>query len=175
MLLGLSLGYASIIYVKSISRRQSPQLICGYSEKQIVLNKLYSEQTTHTLTNNEYKRLIETELNLILYSYEVKEMEGRNGECNLYFRTIRINPSRKGVYYARTFTHEAMHLKHYTVKELFVCYETFKFLYESNNKYLHNAGVIYAIDNLIHNVAEDYNITNQIMYYFLIEKGENNV
>jgi hypothetical protein len=102
-------------------------------------------------------------------------MEDRNGECNLYFRIIRINPSRKGAYYARTFTHEAMHLKHCTEKELFVCYETFKFLYENENKYLRSAGVQYAIDNLKHNVAEEYNITSQIMYYFLVEKGANNV
>ena len=175
MLLILLCGYASVIYVNSVRTQSIPHLISGHSEKQTVLNDLYLEKTTHTLSNKEYKHLIETELNLKLYSYQVKELPNDNGKCNLYFRIIRINTGLSGVHYARTFTHEAMHLKHCTENELFVCYETFKFLYKSDNKYLHNAGVIYAIDNLTHNVAEEYNITNQIMYYFLIEKGANNV
>lgn len=175
MVLALFLGYAATIYVTSIRTLSVPQLICGRAEKQIVLQQLHKEKTTHILTNNEYKHLIETGLDLNGYLYDVKKLSGRNGECNLYYRTIRIDPSLRGVYYARTFTHEAMRLKHYTEKEIFVCFQTFKFLYENENKYLRSAGVQYAIDNLERNVAEDYNITSQIMYYFLIEKGANNV
>lgn len=169
MFLTLFLGYVAKITVKSERSRPVPQLICGYADKHKVLDMLYQQRTNDVLTNNEYKYLIESELSLFPYKFYVKELSERNGECNLYFRTIKISPQRKGVYFARTFTHEAMHLKHITGDELFVCFETFKYLYENENKYLHNTGVIYAIDVIEHNVAENYNITNQIMYYFLIE------
>ena len=169
IILTLLLGYGAIITVKSEISYPIPQLLCGHNVKRNVISQLYSEKTDDILSNNEYKQLIESELSIAPYKFYIKELSNINGDCNLYFRTITIESSRKGVFFARTFTHEALHLKYLTGDEIYVCYETFKYLYENENKYLHNAGVYYAIDILEHNVAEEYNITNQIMYYFLME------
>lgn len=171
------------LYIHFYSKRPIKLDVCEYTneQKQDVIDLLLTEKTSTKFiekTNKYWRNLLEDELNFHIYFHYYDELtDSTVGLSNKYFRTIIMDISRTNTGYIRTFTHEVMHIKLCSSNEKYVCYETFKFLYENENTMLKRTAIVYAIDQLTGawDNSPNYDIKSQIMYYFLKEQGELNV
>ena len=97
-------------------------------------------------------------------------MGDKGGTCSFLIGLIRIDDSLNVSDYTKALVHERLHLYYYTGCERFIQYQTFRFLYESENLFFHKVGVEIAIQILENKYPEHYNCTGQIIEYF-IERG----
>ena len=169
----LTLAYYGILYMINI--RAIDFKVCGYStyDREWVYQLLTSEydQLEHyVLTKEQYRELLEDELNFHVYTYKEEPLEYPTvGRSDPFLRIIRITTDYDGQEYAKTLTHEIMHIKKQSFNEQYICFETFKFLYEHENPYLRASGVLYGISQLSCTYSNKYDIEPLIMYYFLNE------
>lgn len=116
------------------------------------------------MSNEYYKELIEKDLGLRFYIYlQRDDMAHYNAGTYLVIRTIVIDNNNVGYAYCWNFAHEAMHLKHFILQEDFVCFETFKYLYEHEE--LHNVGVTLGLNILRGYYNGSYDVSDYIIDY----------
>lgn len=153
------------IYYREIDM---PVVIYTPNEYNKVLADLWSEYIPLNTqrTNQEYKELIEEELDLNFYIYCEKDLKWNDGLELKPIRTIIIDNDLSGYEYCLNFIHEAMHFKRLSANETYIHFETFKYLYENEDIELHNFGVRFAIKQLRGDYKEDYNCHDQIIGYF---------
>lgn len=158
------------IIVGIIFMRKIQMPIEMYSQLDYVnaFNKLQSDYDNYALpkSNSEYKDIIEEELRLKFYIYTEKEMKSKNaGATLIIIRTMILDSTLSGYEYCLVFTHEAMHFKRFSGNETYVCFETFKYLYENEDEDIHNIGVWYGLKQLIGKYSGEYNCHNYIINY----------
>lgn len=145
----------------------TPLYFYSSNDWHIAYNKLEQEYESSTAkSNSEYKELIEQQADFKFYFYKEKEIKGKY--CGFAYPTIRlivIDERLSGYKYALNFAHEVMHLKRFAGDERYICFETFKFLYESEG--LHNVGVYYAQRQLGGGWSGEYQIEDLIIKYLL--------
>ena len=169
----LILTYFGTLYMVNI--RAIDFNVCEYStyDRELAYQKLKSEyeQLEHyVLTKEQYRELLEDELNFHLYTYKEELLEFPTvGRADPFLRIIKITTDYVGQHYAKTLTHEIMHIKKQSFNEQYICFETFKFLYEHDNPYLRASGVLYGKNQLEYQYTNEYDIEPLIMYYFLNE------
>jgi hypothetical protein len=113
-------------------------------------------------TNEFYKKYIENSLNIDCYFYKETELECA-GRVYVVIRLIVIDDDASGYNYCLTFAHEMMHLKRFIKQEDYICFETFKYLYE--DKELHNVGVWYGLKQLNGHYSKEYDISGLVVNY----------
>lgn len=176
------LTYCAVIYF--YGNRYIELDVCPYTndQRQCVIEQLVAERKTtkfDSKPNPYWRHLLEDELDfhfyIFLYNDEFSITTA--GDSNRYSRVIRMDIDRRDTGFVRTMTHEIMHIKLCSTNERYVCYETFKFLYEHDNIMFRYTAISYAINQLdgLWRDNAKYNIEDQIIYYFLNEQGENNV
>lgn len=174
------LGYYVTIYL--VGNRNIQLDVCTYTndQRQWVIEHLVAERKTTKLIskpNSYWRHLLEDELDfhfyIFLYNDEFPITTA--GDSNIYSRVIRMDVDRRDTGFVRTMTHEIMHIKLCSTNERYVCYETFKFLYEHDNTMFRYTAISYAINQLdgLWRDNDKYNIEDQIMYYFLNGQGDN--
>lgn len=166
--------YVIAIYVISHRNITQPVIIYSQKDETDLTRKLVNEFdkiNVEVLSNKEYRILISKELNCTFYFYVEKDLVGCNGRLNPYTRTIMIRPTIEGLDYGKTFSHELTHLKYYIKNEKYTIYKSFETLYESDNEHLHAVGVYIALNQMLHNWSDEYNIRPLLINYFKTEKG----
>lgn len=161
------LVYMGILVLISFRKIDMPVVFYTSNEYNKVLADLWAEYIplNPQRTNQEYKELIEEELDLNFYIYCEAELEWDSGLALSPIRTIIIDKGMSGYKYCLTFIHEAIHFKKNSLNEAYLCFETFKYLYENKDIELHNFGVRYAIMQLRGDYEGEYNCHNQIIGY----------
>lgn len=165
IVVGIAIGiYIGTIYIIKYRKMSLPVGITSEIAVLQAYTRLCNEydRLCDSETKEYYKNKIDQDLDVGLYFYSEKELD-RTGYSNCYFRTIKIDERVSGYVYCETFTHETMHLKYYTANERFVCYETFKYLYESEE--LHNIGVWYGLKQLNGDYSGEYDISGLVVNY----------
>lgn len=162
MILLMFLGVFSIRWFK---KTDLPYTIQGYNKKYEVLKELYEEYCRPLIvnTNRHYRTVIENDMGFYLYFYKETQLNDCDGKSFGTIRLILIDEDLSGDRYCVTLAHEMMHLKKMRNQENYICFETFKYLYESSM--MHNTGVWYAIKQLEGAYKGEYNISNQIVDY----------
>lgn len=110
-----------------------------------------------------YKEFVEKDMGVKFYIYGEKELGKYNGKTFVTIRLILIDNTIDGYEYCTTFAHEIIHLTHFVANERYVCYETFKYLYESEE--LHEVGVWYGCRQIYGYYSGEYNISDLIVNY----------
>ena len=163
----LWLSWCGIITLLGDRQKDVPSFHWGYKEYYEAYNILYEELYTNicNFTNKQYREYVEKDMGLRFYVYKEKDLhsQGLDGLTDAIIRTIWIDETIKDSDYCETFVHEAIHLKQCIKDETYVCYETFKYLYE--DEVLHNIGVIYGWQQLTIMKPSEYNIREQVIYY----------
>lgn len=133
-----------------------------YKAVDILRKELYEDVCD--FSNKEYREYIEENIGLNFYIYkEVDLKDNYNGKAYPIIRTIFLDKDLNGYRYCQTFVHEAIHIKQCVANETYVCYETFKYLYE--DEVLHNVGVVYGWQQMNKMYKDEYNIREQVIYY----------
>lgn len=114
-------------------------------------------------SNEKYKAIIEEEAGIKPYIYCEADING--GRALIPLRLITISESLVGYEYCRVFTHEVMHIQKVSGQENYISFETFKFLYESEDEELHNVGVWIAIRQLLGYYPSNEDCHEQIIEY----------
>ena len=100
-----------------------------------------------TMSKDEFREFVEDDLGVHFYIYKEREFKGKYiGKTYHVIRTIVVDNNLEDYDYFVCLAHELMHLKTYIGQEDYICFETFKYLYESEE--LHDIGVWYAIKQL---------------------------
>ena len=158
------LGTCAILFFRN---REIPYVTYTQLDYYNVVDKLYLESyngNNKALSNSSYKKTLEQELNPQLYIYKEKNAHKQYAGLTLpIIRTIIIDSEIDGYDYCLTLTHEIMHLNHFIANERYICFETFKFLYE--NEKLHDVGVWYAYKQLTVIYSKDYYIADLVIDY----------
>lgn len=156
------LGVFGILWFRTTEQEYTIQ---GYSKRNEVLSELYGEYIRPIIvnTNRHYRTVVEKDIGVHLYFYKETQLKGFAGKCFGAIRLILIDEDLSGDAYCITLAHEMMHLKKMRKQESYICFETFKYLYESS--LMHNTGVWYAIRQLEGAYRGEYNISNQIVDY----------
>ena len=101
--------------------------------------------------------------------YKIQFVEGLNGgQTRLSSDTIEIDPFLIMESFIWTYVHEIFHHKFFTHNDLFVEFETFKFLYESGNDFYRHSAVYELRKMGPHNKQYD---ARYYIYEYLQERG----
>lgn len=134
-----------------------------YREAIDILQNSYTDFEEHK-SNEEYRKFVEDDLGLHFYIYSEKDIGGEHdGRIYPLARWIVINTEADGYRYCMAFVHEAIHLKEFIGQADYVCFETFKYLYESEE--LHNVGVWYGLSQIYGFYSDEYDISQHIVSY----------
>ena len=113
----------------------------------------------YDITQAEMRLLIEKEI-LSMYIYKVddaKQYVWSEATSNWFIRTVWMRSDYDSVYdYGCALAHELIHIKHITVNEAWVEFETFKVLYNSEYKILHDLGKYCGLKILNLRYNDDY-------------------
>lgn len=169
----LILVYFMIIGFIFFRKVNTPLYFYSNTDYWIAYNDLYNEVNNdiQPLSKPEYKEIIEEENDLSCYFYGEKIL--RDDYNGLTFGTIRlilVDERLQGFEYAVVFTHETVHLTQMIGNERYVCFETFKYLYENENEALHKAGVWYGLKQLEFKYSQEYQCEDMIIKYMLDKK-----
>ena len=96
-----------------------------------------------------------------------KNLDG--GRTRIMFNTIEINPFMAPETFVWVYVHEIFHHKFFTHNELFVEFETFKFLYESDDEFYKTSALIELSKMNKENLTYD---ARYYIYNYLKEKEE---
>jgi hypothetical protein len=110
-----------------------------------------------------YKEFVEDDMGVKFYFYGERKLDKHNGLTFATIRLIVVDNTIDGYEYCVTFAHECIHLKQFVSDERYVCYETFKYLYESEE--LHEVGVWYGYRQLYGCYNGEYNIEDLVVNY----------
>lgn len=111
------------------------------------------------LTKDEYKSRIDVKKHIYL--------EANTRTCYAFpqINTIIMDNSLEGHAYCVFLAHEKIHITKYSANETYVYFETFKFLYESNDTYLKQAGITYGLQQLNDLYFDEKDVKGQIINY----------
>lgn len=169
IILLLGQGIAILVFNRKIDMPVYIHTTRDYYTAYAILETDY--ELPQSQTDEEYRETIAKEAGLGLYFYAEKNLGNEyNGATLAVIRTIIIDERLAGEEYCMVFTHETMHLTKYSSNETYISFETFKFLYESADKYLHNAGVLYGLKQLQGYYRGEYNCHDYIINYLV--KGD---
>lgn len=154
-LLGIGIAFNRDIRVPVVFPQQSQYTMAW--------NILSEECEELTKTDDELRKFIAKDLGLRVYFYGEKSMQDYAGKTYTTIRLIIMDKDASGYEYAQVFTHEVIHLKKIVGNEKWVCFEAFKYLYESEE--LHNVGVWYGQKQLQGCYGGEYNIADLIVNY----------
>lgn len=171
-LLFILIYFGSIYYRKhrEIDLKDNDYSFEEFTEVKNFLRKESIKAIAPALTNSEYEKRIAKQLNFTNYTLHFQDLDGLIiGLADIYERKITIDVGVSGYTFCQTFTHEALHIKYCTSNEKYICFTTFKFLYESEDSCLRSCGIRYALDNMQWGYSGEYYIQSQIIEYL---KGE---
>lgn len=99
----------------------------------------YNLATDYTI--DEIKQLIDNDFK-VLYFYKVENLYA-GGITNMQLRIVKVDTmsTRLKPYYAYVLAHELTHLKYMNGDECWTEFNAWKYLYESDNDFLHNVGL----------------------------------
>lgn len=162
---GIMIMYLSVISIMWFRRTEPVYTIQGFNKREDVLIELYKEHRRQLIvnTNKHYRTIIEKDLGCYFYLYKETDLNDYAGKCFPTIRLIVIDKDIIGNMYCMTLAHEMMHLKLMRKQESYICFETFKYLYES--EIMHDVGVWYAIKQIEGDFKGEYNVSNQIVDY----------
>lgn len=113
-----------------------------------------------------YRDAIEKDLGVKFYIYGETDLGSKyNGLTIPTIRTILIHDDVTGEDYCIVFAHESIHLTQFISNERYVCFETFKYLYESKIEELHNAGVRFGLKQIQGVYSGEYDVYDLIVDY----------
>lgn len=158
------MGIVGIVFCRKINMPIKIFMPTDYYNVLDMLERDYENSIPHR-SNKQYKALVEEQLDLNFYIYIEKELDNHNGLAIATIRTIVLDDDLTGYQYCYVFTHEAMHFKKFAKNETYICFETFKFLYENEDEELHNVGVWYAIRQLYGYYSGEYDCSDYIINY----------
>lgn len=165
LLMCLTIGvYLGVVCVVFFRNKQLPLQVysqVNYLNAYDFLIREYDDKC-NSESKEYYKDLIEKDLGMSFYIYKEMQIEC-SGKAYPTIRTIVIDDDVTGYDYCMVLAHEIMHIKLFIKQEDYVCYETFKYLYESEE--LHNVGVWYALRQLNGYYSREYNISGHIVNY----------
>ena len=133
-----------------------------YNVSQTIGTPEYSYKTPR----KEFRNFVKSELGIWGYLYfESDKLPSDKAGLSLpIIRTIIIDDELDNEYeYYATIVHEFMHLKHFIINERFVCWQTFLYLWESEE--LHDIGVWYARHQVGGAYSNKYDISDLIVDY----------
>ena len=141
--------YIMTITIISVTNNKMDYVDAPKSDKVYYIEKLLDDYNTdkhQPLENVEIKKLVDKNVDLKCYMLFYKDIKPDNtyGRAFPVFRSIYIDTSLKTHRYAIVLTHEMIHIKHLTVNEMYTQYQTFLYLFESDNEYLKECGVYFA-------------------------------
>ena len=152
-----------IIFNRDVDYPQTVANSRQYYEAMDILRKELYDNTCD-FTDEEFKQYVENDMDFHFYIYKETQLSnGYNGRAFPIIRTIFLDEDLTGYQYCQTFVHEVIHIKQCVANETYVCYETFKYLYE--DEVLHNVGVAYGWKQLQNSYKGEYNIDEQVIYY----------
>lgn len=166
LLMCLSMGiYLGIVAICFYRKKEIGLGFMTQADFSIAYERLMGEYDRQVCSETKefYKSFVEDDIGLRFYIYAEKSLKKGSGFTFPTIRTIVVDKSLTGYQYCLTFTHEVMHLKHFIKQETYVCYETFKYLYESEE--LHNVGVWYGLKQLSGDYSGEYNVCGHIVNY----------
>ena len=162
----LVLGWCVAIIIIFNRNGDYPNTVSNYKQYHEAVRILREElyENVCNFTHEEYRRYVEESLDFRFYIYKEKDLQsGYNGRAYPIIRTILLDKDLSDYEYCQTFVHEVIHIKQCIKDETYVCYETFKFLYEDD--VLHNVGVVYGWQQMNKMYKDEYNIQEQVIYY----------
>jgi hypothetical protein len=162
----LVLGWCVSIIIIFNRDVATPNTISNYKQYYNAVDILRKElyENVCEFTNEEYREYIEKDMGLKFYIYkEIDLKDNYYGKAYPIIMTMFLDKDLEGYDYCETFVHEAIHLKQIVADETYVCYETFKYLYE--DEVLHNVGVVYGWKQMNKSTPNEYNIQEQVVYY----------
>jgi hypothetical protein len=156
------LGSTSVIFFR---KKYMPLQLYSQVDYHKAFNKLLKEYNSDEKINSKswYRSKIEQDFNFKFYFYKERNIEDYDGLAYFTIRTIVIEKDLNEYQYCKTFAHEVLHLKLFIQQEDYICYETFKYLYESEE--LHNVGVWYGLQQLRGCYSGKYNISGHVVNY----------
>lgn len=156
------LGCCALVFFR---KKDLPIVLNSAHDYHTAFNIIDKEYALNPKTKGEYKQFLHSNLGVKAYLYfETDNLPEKNSGVTLAtIRTILVDDSLDGYEYCVTFAHELMHLKHFIQDEQFVCWETFLYLWESDE--LHDVGVWYAHKQLYGCYSGEYNISDLIVNY----------
>ena len=155
-----------LLTIETLSNRDLsvPIVITTQSQCIEAYNILDEDCEDLTQSEDQLRDLIASDFGLHLYFYKKKPLEkGIDGITIMMTRQIFVDIDVKGYNFAKTFTHEVIHLKKFAGDESWVCFETFKYLYEHEE--LHSVGVWYGQLQLQGCWDGEYDIRDLIVDY----------
>lgn len=114
-------------------------------------------------SKEEYREFVAKDLGIGLYFYSEKKMVGYYGKTYPIARVIVIDSELSGYKYCETFVHEALHLKKFSVNETYISFETFRYMYETEE--LRNVAVCYGLEQIYGEFYDEYNVSHIIVDY----------
>lgn len=131
-----------------------------------ILYNEYNEDMIYKRNKEEYRRIIEKELDLKHYLYFEREFKSNNdGVMFIGVRTIIIDSTLSEYQYCVAFTHEALHFVKFSGNETYITFEAFKYLYENEDEELHNMGACMGFRQLLGAYKGDYDCSKYIVNY----------
>lgn len=167
----LAILVATIVVCSIFFRKiDMPVLVTKQSDAYKVYYGLASEyeDMQYTRTKEEYKKIIEDELNLRCYIYIEKNLNiDYQGFMLAGVRVMVIENDLSLSDYCIVFTHEALHFKKFSGNDTYINFETFKFLYENEDAELRNIGITFAMHQLTGRYGGRYDCSSHIVDYFI--------
>lgn len=149
------LSYALYVNIRVRANKLTlPEQVMQTIDSQDIVYQYLSENSSTYYNETDHSKLrskIKDELGIkaTFYKEKPKIDHGRVwGYTNFGVRLIVIQSNLGTTDYITTVAHEYTHLKYYALNELWTNFETFKFLYNSNDKDLHQAGINFALSYL---------------------------
>ena len=162
---------ACIIFFRRVDMPDASYSMDDYYASIYTLYNEYDASLNNQQHKNYYRNMIEDQAKFGPYLYLETHMDDNSGLAILMLRTIVIDKDITNVEtYCMVFAHEVMHFKTFHGNETYVSFETFKFLYESDDPYLHNVGVKYGLQQLYGYYGGEYDCHNYIINYLV--KGD---
>lgn len=145
--------------------RKKPMSIGVYSQVEFLnaYGELVKDFEYGEFEKGYYKSIIKKDLKPKFYIYSERTLKSHCGLTLPTIRLIIIDERLQGNEYCVTLAHETMHLNQFIREERYVCYETFKYLYESEE--LHNVGVWYGLKQLNGDYSGEYDISGLVVNY----------
>lgn len=150
-----------------VRRIDMPRYTYTLEEENKAIKQLQNEYDTSypALTKEEYKELVENDLDFKMYIYAEMNLDkwNANGVALILIRTIIIDDDVDISVYPMVLAHEILHFKKLSNNEKFICLETFKYLYHNDDVQLKNIGILYGLQQLGGAYVGDYEIKEYII------------
>lgn len=159
------LGVCALVFFRN---KEIELALVTSNQYYLALNELQKDynENCNILDKSKCREIVEEELNLKCYIYGETDLGDKyNGLTFASIRTILLDDSLSREEYCIVFVHETIHLTEFIADERYVCFATFKYLYEHECEEMHNIGVVYGIQQLRGMYSGEYDIYDLIVDY----------